>query len=180
MKTLFPILFMAIFCYNSLSAQNTSERIIIYRAWGTLNTEPFKTRGVLYELKDSAILVSNSLIIQDYRDLKFELKDLNIHNIETIKIRRHNSIRRGAWIGAATGFVLGGIIGVALEEPCDPNADMCFPYYAAGMLSTTMAAGGAAIGAFIGSFKVTIPINGSLNRYNENKDKLRKYSIIKY
>jgi hypothetical protein len=178
MKSINVIALIALSCLNSLSAQEPTQKIKIYRTWVSLNSEPFKIKGVLYELKDSSIVVSSSLVIQDYRDLKLDVKDLNIHYIETIKIRRHNSIRRGALIGVATGFVLGGIIGSSLEEPCKPG-ELCFPYYASGVYGSIGMAGGAAIGAVIGSFKLTIPINGSINSYNRHENKLREYSIKK-
>lgn len=177
MKSIKVIVLIALCCLKTLSAQESAQKIKVYRTWVSLNNEPFKIKGVLYELKDSSILVSSSLVIQDFRDLKLDVIDLKTHNIETIKIRRHKSIRKGAWIGVATGFVLGGIIGASLEEPCNQD-DLCFNLLP-GMYASIGMAGGAAIGAVIGSFKLTIPINGSINSYNSHKSKLREYSIKK-
>jgi hypothetical protein len=42
-----------------------------------------------------------------------------------------------------------------------------------------LAVGGAGIGALIGSIKIKIPINGSINSYNRNKNKLGEYPIKK-
>lgn len=140
----------------------------IYKTWVSLNEEPFKIKGVLYELKDSSILVSNSVIIKDYSTNRFETINLHMNSIETIKTRRNNGIGRGVWIGAVSGFVIGGLVGL-VGFPDDPLAA---PFYC-----NIGAAAGTGIGALVGSFKVKIPINGNINNYNKQKNKLRKYSL---
>jgi len=63
----FSVIAITALCFlNSVHAQDTIQKNKIYRTWIELNREPFKTKGALYELKDSSILVSNSLVIQDY------------------------------------------------------------------------------------------------------------------
>jgi len=184
MKSINVIALIALCCLNSLSAQEPTQEIKIYRTWVSLNSEPFKIEGVLYEIKDSSILVSSSLVIQDYYKDRFEVTNLHINNIETIKTRRKNSIGTGALIGAAAGFAVGGLIGLASgdDPPCPQYSWFCFRFTAqekalgAGAL---LAVPGTVIGAVFGSVKVTIPINGSMDRYNRNKNTLREYSIIK-
>ena len=143
----------------------------IYKTWVSLNKEPFKIKGVLYELKDSSTLVSNSVIIKDYSTNKFETINLHMNSIETIKIRRNNNIGRGVWIGAVSGFVIGGLVGLVGFQD-----DMMYPSTAL-IIGIPSAAAGAGIGALVGSFKVKIPINGDMNNYKMQKKKLKKYSF---
>ena len=161
----------------------------IYKTWVSLNEEPFKIKGVLYELKDSSILVSNSVIIKDYSTNKFETINLHMNSIETIKTRRKNRIGKGIWIGALSGFVIGGTIGLISGDndsstgssnyPTNyPTVDLSFSSgQTALILALPSAAVGAGIGALVGSIKVKIPIYGNISNYNNQKNKLRKYSI---
>lgn len=184
MKFLNIIALILLCCLNSLNAQDTIQKIKIYRTWVSLNSEPFKIKGVLYEIKDSSILVSSSVVIQDYSIDRFEVANLHINNIETIKTRRKNNIGKGVLIGAVSGFVLGGLIGLISgdDPPCTSGSLICFRFTAEEKALGTgvpLAVGGAGIGSLIGSIKVKIPINGSINSYNRNKNKLREYSIKK-
>ena len=172
-----------VLCYlNSLNAQDTIRKNKIYRTWISLNSEPFNTKGVLYELRDSSILVSSSLVIQDYSTDRFETEQLYINNIETIKTRRKNRVWKGVLIGAVSGFAVGGLIGLISgnDPPCDPHSIICIRFTAgekALIAGIPLSVGGAGIGALIGSIKVQIPINGNINDYNKNKNKLREYTF---
>ncbi len=186
MRFINVIAFIAFCCLNSLSAQDPTPKIKIYRTWITLNSEPFKMEGVLYELKDSSILVSSSVVMQDYSLDKLEVADLHITNIEIIKTRINSSVGDGALIGVITGFAVGGLIGLTKggDSPCAPADWFCYfqfstafekaIFYGAGL-----AVVGAGIGASVGSIKVTIPINANINNYNRHKNKLRKYAYMK-
>lgn len=136
----------------------------IYKTWVDLINESFKAKGVLYELKDSYILISNSDRMEDYGNNNFETMNLYIHNIEVIRIRRKNNIGRGVWMGALSGFALG--ILVTLPD-LDDWLFAAFPF----------AVIGSGIGALVGTIKVRVPINGNLSNYNKCKRKLNKYSL---
>lgn len=178
----FSVIAITALCFlNSVHAQGTIQKNKIYRTWIELNREPFKTKGALYELKDSSILVSNSLVIQDYSTDRFETVKLHINDIETVKIRRKGRIGRGVLFGALGGFALGGIIGLASGDD-DPN-DCVFFCLSAGdkalLAGIPLSITGAGLGALIGSLKVKIPINGNISNFNSNKSKLRKYTFKK-
>ena len=147
-----------------------------YKTWLTLNSEPFKSKGILYQSKESSILlaplVKNKQQISDKSLVEFQ-----IHNIETIKLRKKNKIGKGILIGAVTGLVAGGLIG--LIDGDDPP-DTWFALTAgdkAIIAGVPLAICGAGIGAAIGSIKIKIPINGSNNKYRKNKNELRRYSV---
>lgn len=150
-----------------------------------MNSEPSKIKGILYEIKDTSILVSSSAVIWDYSGDRFGVKTLPVYNIEIIKTRRKNSIGKGVAIGTLSGIVVGGLIGLISgdDPPCPSGSGMsCWSLDAKGnavLAGIPLAICGAGVGALIGSVKLEIPINGSIDSYNRNKNKLRGHSIRK-
>ncbi len=178
MKTINVIALIVFCCLNSIHAQETIKKNKVYRTWITMNSEPFKVKGFLYEINDSSISVANSKIIKEYSTVRFQVAKLHIIDIEKIKTRRNNSIGRGIWIGAVTGFVVGGIIG--LVDGDDPAGFLAMTAGEKAIKAgVALSIGGAVIGGLIGTIKIRIPIDGSMNNYNRNKNKLNKYSIKK-
>ena len=163
-----------------INAQDTTKKTIeITKTWISLNNSPDKIKGVLYDLKDSSILVSNSYKVQDYYSDKIETVELHIKNIETIKVRKKNNILIGAGIGAivgltATAIVVSGNRNKRSSLLWDKNS---FKELDAALI-VGVGLGAAGIGALIGSIKIKIPINGSMNNYKENHDKLRKKAVM--
>lgn len=178
MKKFYLIAIIVLCFLYSLNAQDSIQPKKIYNTWISLNSAPFNIKAVLYETKDSSISVSSSVVKQDYSTGNFEISNLHINEIETIKIRRKGSVGRGVWIGALAGCALGGIIGLASGD--DPPGIMSFSAEDKAILGGfTGTFFGGGIGAIMGIIKVEIPINGSISNYNNQKNKLRKYSIKK-
>ena len=153
----------------------------LYRTWLTLNSNPFKSKGILYQSKESSILISpgvkNKQQISDKSLVEFQIR-----NIETIKLRKSKKIGKGILIGAVTGLVAGGLVGLISgdDPPCSSGGLICFRFSAeekAIMAGVSLAVCGAGIGALIGSIKIKIPINGSSKKYSKNKTDLRRYSV---
>ena len=147
----------------------------MYKTWLTLNSEPFKSKGILYQSKESSILivplVKNRQQISDKTLIEFQIR-----NVETIKLRRKNKIGRDILVGAVTGLVTGGLMGFASGD--DPPGWFSFSAeQKAAMLGVPLSVFGAGIGAIIGSVKIKIPINGSPEKYRKNKNNLRNYSV---
>ncbi len=147
-------------------------KIKIYKAWVRINNSAFDVNGVLFEIKDNAVTISSSVVIDDYYSSSYETIDFHIFNIEKIRIRRNNNIVKGLWIGALSGFTVGTILGAAYgADEYTSAAKNTF------IAAFEMAILGAGIGALIGSFKIVIPINGNFANYLLNKKKLKKYSL---
>ena len=76
-----------------------------------------------------------------------------------------------------TGIIAGGIIG--LNEETDSFGGPLRPPRTSGQKAFGDIAGliilGAPIGGLIGSFKIKIPINGNIERFNKNKNRLKRY-----
>ena len=176
---------LILFClfYSVSAQQNTgafnpdAKTLRIYQTWISFINQPNTVQGVLYAVNDSSIDISNSLLKEDYLKSQFNVSKINYRNISTIKIRRKNSTVTGSLVGAAAGLVIGSIICLASVD--DPPG-MFFSFTAnekALMIGSAMAIGGAGIGAVEASIKIRIPINGNLENFNKNKNRLRKYSI---
>ncbi|MEM8894885.1 MAG: hypothetical protein AAGC88_09925 [Bacteroidota bacterium] len=169
---------------STLSSQEIVQTHKPYRVWISQFNQPLSAQGILYQLNDSSILASNPWTVKDYTTEDLEIEEINISGIETIKLRRKNRVGRGAWIGAVSGFVVGGLIGLISgdDPPCPRGAWFCLRSTAeekAISAGTGLAIVGTAVGSAIGAIKVKIPINGNQYRYTYNQDKLRKYSIVK-
>ena len=180
MKTIISIILTGFICLNPLNAQDSiqakdsNQKIKIYRTWVSLKSDPYKIKGVLYEIKDSSIFISNSMVKKDYSIDRFEVVEIQINNILKIKIRRKNSMLNGIWIGALSGFVVGGVLGL-MSDDSDYMSSEGMAIYGGAFFAGI----GAGVGGLFGLLKIGIPINGSMDNYNRNKDKLKKYSINK-
>ncbi len=158
---------------SSLKAPGV-KKVKVYDTWVYLNKEPFKIQGVIYELKDSSILISQTVksknyLFGDFKPIEFYTKDIKV-----IKTRRKNNKKRGALIGAIAGFVVGVPLSYSIWKSFGFEEDTSLQ--AAALLYGCLFAGaGAGIGIGIGSIKVSIPLNGSLNKSNYKK--LKKYAI---
>jgi hypothetical protein len=195
MRTLSFIIILLINLSICLNAQDTIRKVKIYRTWVSKMDKTTKTKGVLYEVKDSSILVSGSLIPEDYltdffETINFHIIDaieLHIDNIETIKVRNKNSVGKGILFGLFSGFAAGALIGIIDgDDPYSRSSsggsmgDYMFQFTAEQkiiLLGTPFAIIGAGIGAWIGSTKIIIPISGNTKNFKRNRNKLKKYSV---
>lgn len=169
------VIFLCLLFFNSffLPAQNNYPKVKIFKTWVQLNGEPYKSIGVLYQLKDSSILISNSVLESDYYSNNFQVTEFKIENIEKISLRRKGGIGKGVWIGALSGTVLGVIIGGASQGGGYDSYGMGLAGGVAGCFV------GAGLGALFGTIKLSIPIDGQLDNYYKNNKKLSRRSIKK-
>jgi hypothetical protein len=183
------ILFLCL-VYQSQSQSDSITPNKIYTTW--INS---KKAGALFEIKDSSVMVSNSLKAMDYYQGKYDVTRFDIRNISEIKTRKKGGVGMGALYGVIAGLVVGGaldLIYYSSWKDYDPpeahgdwgqglaNAVVKSPgYFAIGasMIGVSCIGIGAAIGAAIGSAKITIPINGSREVYDQNRSALEKLSI---
>jgi hypothetical protein len=179
MKYFTTVFFAILFGFNSINAQkDTIPKLKLYKTWIYMQEgDPYKIIGVLYEFKDSTIVLSNSTNIENYQSNNFRTQEISIQNIKEIEFRKVNSVGKGAWIGALSGLVVGVVFGASIE----PNSGYLTSTTENNILvygiSFTLL--GSAIGALIGSTTIQIPINGSMEKYKKKYDKLNKYPIVK-
>jgi hypothetical protein len=182
-----PVLITVVFlCFHFLlNAQGDSIKLwlssdtarkFIYKTWISLINRQNTIKGVLYEVNDSSVFVSNSLLKKDYSIGKYNVTKISFSNIDLVKTRMKNSVRRGALIGFVTGFAVGGLIGLISGD--DSPGILSFSAKEKALLyGIPLAVGGTGVGELIGSIKIKIPINGSMDKFNRNKSRLKKYTI---
>lgn len=157
----------------SLSRKPAKSKITLYSG-------PDEMTGALFLLRDSSILVSNSLVKEHYNSGNYEVAELYIDDIDLIRSKRQVGPLGGGFFGALVGagvFALGTRI--AIGPPPYPSGFM-LGFSADDNYLITVPAGailGAATGAIIGGLKIRIPINGSMEKYNRQKEKLGRYTI---
>ena len=158
-------------CINIHAQVNSKKKIKIYETFVYSDNTPNKLKGVLYEIKDSSIIVSNSKLKKDYSTGNFKLAEISFNNINLVKTRRINNAKRGVWKGAVGG--LGIVIGMAgVAAPGSPLGE------AAVLFSAPIIAAGAVIGALVATHLNKIPVNRSIENFNRNRHRLQKYSYL--
>jgi hypothetical protein len=101
--------------------------------------------------------------------------NIDYTSTEVIKIRSGKKIRKGIAIGATTGFIFGGFVGLMGQAKRTSPEEVAAQIFGIGAFVGTC---GALIGGLEGSVKIKIPINGSINNFNDNKSRLKKYSFV--
>jgi len=173
-KVLIPIIFVLFHFHSSIAQTGSITPKKLYKTWIKTINIPQEMKGVIFEITDSSILVSNSLRIMDYYNGKFELKKVDAGDLKTIKIRTNYNNGEGAKIGYYSGLIIGGVIG-------------CIYYWSSpgGDDSITVDSGlGALLGLILGGIidalipaNIKISINGNQEQFSRNKDILRLYSV---
>jgi hypothetical protein len=152
----------------------------IYRVWLSLNNQSTKLEGVLYDVKDSTILISTSLELADYNTKNIKPTEIPVRSIEKIKIRRRNNIGRNAGLGAVGGLLAGGLLGLIGSGTDEPGGIISFSKGETILITGAIfAVPMGIIGAIVGSSKQKIIINGNIEDYNKIKYQLKEYSINK-
>ncbi len=143
-----------------------------YETWVTkLNGQP-DVYGILHDVNDSLIVLSNSVKINDYEPSGYN--SITIGEIDEIKLRRKGKFWRSALIGLGVGAVIGGVIGNLSSK----NGGGCWgcpaDYTAYGAMGLGLV--GGVVGTFVGLARINIPINGQKSNFKANEDRLYKYS----
>lgn len=177
------VIILLIMCIPLLihAQEDTLYKPRIYKTWIT-TTNNTEIQGVLYEIEDSAVLITNSLVYKDYKSGNFNKESLDLYNIGIIETRNKNSIINRSIIGLITGAALGAALGYASgdDPPCQYLCIFWFSAEDKARVGGTIGGiSGAGIGALIGLIKVKIPINGSFQTFSKNKDRLKKYSYVR-
>jgi len=168
--------------YAAIAQQNDDQKVIIHKIWIDRYDIERTHKGVLYEVQDSSILVSNSLFAEDYTyDNTSIFVEVPVSNIETIRLRRKNNIGRGALISGLSGIGIGAISGWMSGD--DPPCDGCFIDFSMTAQAKARARAilfpfpFAIVGALAGSLKTKFKINGDMTNYQKYLSTLREKSV---
>lgn len=177
-KTVLTYLFFSL-CVASVDtyAQDSQKKVKLYKSWiYTIDDQNdlYKKIGpvTLLEIKDSSVVIRKSLTMPE--------SDIPVFNIILIKTKKKNSVVKGLLIGAVSGFAIGGLIGLASGDDPEDEFLAWTAEEKALILGAYFATAGTGIGAVYGAtFRFKIPINGDIELFKRNKDKLRKFAIVK-
>ncbi len=155
-----------------------------YKVWVYLNDTSKVEVGYLYKVTDSTVLIS-----KNYRKLdnpNLITMEFPIGRIENIKLAKQGRLGVGMLLGSTSGLIVGAIIGgqsakEEQQECLDSGGWLCglagLDDIAGGMTIGTVL--GFAGGAAIGSSKIIIPLQGSMELYQKYKEQLSEYALFK-
>ena len=136
-----------------------------YRVWIDFKNNTPVQKGFLTNLSDSSVFIKPTI-----RNLPNRSPvELKVRDIATIKAHNQNQVLLGGLCAGAAGLIVGRAIAVFTRNSID---DTLLPF--------VIAIPAVPAGAFLGAFKVKIPINGSQTVYEKKKKKLRKYIEPQY
>lgn len=176
MKQTLIILLLILLSANSAKAQQKIStkiaRLPVSELW-TYDLEQEYWKVAIFELQDSSILFSNSFIKEDYYSGNYTVSKILIEDIKLIKTRKPGGGWKGLLWGAGIGFGIGAFAGAISEDDgwFDTTAGQ-----RAVMAGVPLGAIGGVLGFIIGSIKIKIPINGSMDMYHRTT-KLDKSKI---
>ena len=176
---LFTLIYLCAYIATYSQPKASSRKIKYYHAWIYQGKEDPAIKGFLYELKDSSvvILISIQSSINKF-DTSF-LIEFPVNKIDRIKTRKKGSLGTGILAGGLSGFALGGLIGLLLNEKPEndykPKDNLEYGNSAFGM-GLFIGLLGAGIGTIAGIVKMNYEINYNWNDYIRNAGTLIKKS----
>ena len=175
MNQIIQIVLIFLLSINLSVAQESTQGKPRYNCWLIPLSGSIKARGFISSVTDSSIsLVAVKKAAKD--SLTTEVMIFNYADIKLIKVRKKNSIGNGALAGSLVGLFIGGVLGLA-QGSDDPDA----------LLSSTagekaiaigipFAIVGSGVGAWIGSSRKKMIINGSQENFRKYQRRLTNYS----
>jgi len=160
------MILLLVVSYSSVTAQEiVPKRAKPYDTWIISKGGAQTLKGTLYDVQDSSIRIA-----YPYSN---NFESFSYKNIDRVKVRRKNSVLKGALIG--------GGIGVIMPFLANPGSgkDYDFTPMINALISIPVGLIGAGIGAGIGSLKITIPISGNRNNFEGYKSKLNYFAVNK-
>lgn len=182
MKTILIFAF-GVYFSTIASAQDSSSRIKIYTAKIKCFENKKLIKGPLYDFNDSTIILINARSKAEVIDYQLQFNEIQINNIDRMKIRRKGKIGSYTILGALIGGSAGVAIGYSQGDNEPPCGDwMTKPCWTAGdkavLLGIPLTLVGGITGALIGTHSKRIDIDGKHENIIINQEILSKYSII--
>ena len=176
-SVIFPIVALLLQT-TTLVAQPGPGTLKPYRAWVTAIQRHQSVNGILYEVRDSSIVITQSTDIRDYLNRTFDSEEIPVKMIRAIDVRKKGAQGTGILVGGLTGLVFGLVIGLVTEAPGDVNElDQKFNVGKMIFIPLLGAGVGVGIGSAIGGTKMRLKIKGNQMQFNLDKQKLHDRSI---
>lgn len=148
-----------------------------YRAWVVPLGKGHVVEGLLYEVRDSSVVISNSLLKSDYYSGTFSSTEVPVNNIKKIQLRKKGAQGTGLLIGGVAGAAIGILIGLLqntnegndFEKESQKGGMVVFPILLTGI--------GLSIGGTVGAVKIPYPVKGSQEKFDFNRSLMEERSI---
>ena len=138
-----------------------------------MSTEPGRLEGILFEVKDSSILISDARIRNQYLSGNFNVTEIDFRNLDHLRIRSQNSRKKGVYIGGGITAIL-SIIAIHFTYK-----DIPFVRNVSLLLGVpTMSIAGAGIGLLFGSIPVRYSIQGSFENFDWHRSNMQRRSLV--
>jgi hypothetical protein len=176
---LFTLIYLCAFIATYSQPNASSRKIKYYHAWIYQGNEDPAIKGFLYELKDSSVVILISIQNSINKFDTSYLLEFPVNKIEMIKTRKKGSLGTGIIAGGLSGFALGGLIGLLLNEipendyKVKDNMEYRNSAFSMGIYIGLL---GIGIGTIAGTVKMSYEINNNWNDYMRNAGTLIKKS----
>ena len=155
-----------------LTAQNRNFRP--YEAWVTKLHGLPDAYGILYDVNDSSIVLTNSMKFRDFETSGYHSVEIEL--IEKIRLRRKGKLWRSALVGFGAGALAGGLVGNLGYNDGDCAWFCTSRGEETALGALTFGILGSLVGTVVGLTHIRIPINGKKSNFKTNEDRLYKYS----
>ncbi len=155
---------------------NSIKSDVKYTVW-LYSTKRKLGSGDMYKTLDDSLILSKNYLLN--------LTTYAVKDIEEIRLRSKSKLRNGLITGGIIGLVGGGLIGL-LSPDSSPSynsgSQFNFEILQFNRKERTILGGvtglmfGTFIGGITGSLKISVPINGDINKYRSVRDKLNSIS----
>lgn len=183
MKRYSWILPVALLFFCSLNAQELKKNNPrLYEVWISLNSDQERLNGLLYEIGDSSIIITDIFSSENILSGVHQTTVADYRNVNRIKIHRVKNVQRGMLLGGATGPITGIAFALSsLEEVIDFSGleEAIATSFILGISGAMMTGIGLGVGALIGIQKDRMAIRGSYQNFNTFKNTLAQYSYVK-
>lgn len=155
--------------YSNCFSQELTKRIKICKIWVSGKVD---MNGIFYEATDSSIIIlANN---KNWKEIdKESLIEVNVKDIRKVSLRGINNVRNGAIIGFIPMAVAGGVFAFIVADVGDDDVNPANVI----VFGLVAGAGGASIGAVIGSIKKNYRIDYRKDLYLIKKAKFEHKSI---
>jgi hypothetical protein len=168
------ILTLLLFCTGISSSYAQQQKSKIHRTWVYLMNDSEEISGYLYEVNDSSISVSDSENIDDYSAGNFNYINVPVDNIKLIKTQAVDQNETINALGGLTIICLRVLDAMAQFE----DTQVHLPFYIEIPL-TVIGVGFCVLAVvdYAGSYRHTVIINGSSEKFFKNRSYLANRSI---
>jgi hypothetical protein len=192
MKKLIMILFFSFPVFlTSFSQQNSLRIEKYYHTWvisklpdigkKRFQSQPKKTiYGVLFDVKDSSLLMTNYVKKEDLARSNYTISEVSASNIQKVILKQQGTRSLGKMVGGLAGFGIGVTVSVVIIpwEDTDFLLSKIFAVVGTTAMTAAFTIAGVGIGSLIdNTSKIRIPVEGSQEKFDISKERLRTYSL---